>query len=164
MCELTGTTAAGATDAVGQRSSSGGGPAYAAWLWLGGPVLILGLSFFLSVGDGRQVVIPWPGVTIPETCAMHVRLGMDCPGCGLTRSFIHMAHGDVVSAMRLNPVGLVVFSFVVLQLPLALLHICQIRGRFVEWWTRWNQFMLVALMVALTLQWLVRLCSGELLS
>ncbi len=38
--------------------------------------------------------------------------GRPCAGCGLTRGFVQLAHGDVVEAVRLNPLTPVVFLWV----------------------------------------------------
>ncbi|MCO5165027.1 MAG: DUF2752 domain-containing protein [Planctomycetes bacterium] len=36
-----------------------------------------------------------------------------CAGCGLTRGFVQLAHGEVVAALRLNPLTPAVFAWVV---------------------------------------------------
>ena len=89
------------------------------WLWLAGSFAVLLLSWIMSIGDGRQVVLPGVGV-LPEICTLHTRFGVDCPGCGLTRSFIHLAHGNLRAAWTLNPIGLLLFVFVASQIPLVL--------------------------------------------
>lgn len=38
--------------------------------------------------------------------------GRPCAGCGLTRGFVQFAHGEVVEAVRLNPLTPVVFVWV----------------------------------------------------
>lgn len=89
------------------------------WLWLTGSIAILLLSWIMSTGDGRQVLLPGMGV-LPEICTLHTRFGVDCPGCGLTRSFIYLAHGNLRAAWTLNPIGLLLFVFVASQIPLVL--------------------------------------------
>ncbi len=113
------------------------------------------------IGDGREVFMPWIG-KLPETCTMHTRLGMDCPGCGLTRSFIRLAGGELTAGWQLNPLGPFLFAFVMLQLPLALAHLQPFPVAWLRRWTRWNEFALVALMVALMLQWTWRMLLGDL--
>lgn len=69
----------------------------------------------------------WPvqSVTSGEpTCLIRVLFGLPCPGCGMTRSWVHAAHGDVLTAFEYNlfgPIGMavavglvgfVVYSFV----------------------------------------------------
>jgi hypothetical protein len=136
----------------------------ASTLWLAAPLTVLLASALLQLGTDRDVLLPWGRWVIPETCAMHARLGVDCPGCGLTRSFIHLAHGRAKQAWELNPVSLGLFAFVVAQIPLAFAYALRLPWRRLETWTRWNQIMLMSLMAALMLQWLWRLVRGELTS
>lgn len=133
-------------------------------LWFSGAAGVLLLASIMSTGAERQVSLPGFGV-LPESCTLHTRLGMDCPGCGLTRCFIHLAHGEVSTACQLNPVGLGLFAFVAWQLPLALGMLCSaqlatqhriILRRLVMW----NQLALVGLMIALIVQWFIRLWAG----
>jgi hypothetical protein len=53
---------------------------------------------------------------ISPPCLFHLLTGMDCPGCGMTRAFLRLAHGDIAGAWALHP-----FSpfFAVLLLALA---------------------------------------------
>ena len=43
-------------------------------------------------------------------CVSVVAFGQECPGCGLTRSFAAMGHGDFESARALNPLGPVLLA------------------------------------------------------
>ncbi len=131
-------------------------------IWLLGTAGILAIACLMTVGSDRQVLLPGLDRPIPETCAMHTRFGIDCPGCGLTRSFIHLAHGDVQSAWRLNPASLLVFAFVASQIPLALAHLLAVPGRFFSTWTWWNERALILLLIVLFVQWLWRLMTGDL--
>ena len=40
----------------------------------------------------------------PE-CPVHALTGLLCPGCGATRAFAAMAHGEVAEALRWNPLA-----------------------------------------------------------
>jgi hypothetical protein len=79
---------------------------------------IIVLSLALTVRDDDHAafrLLPkWP---IPSTCPSQVIFGVDCPGCGLTRSFIYLAHGDWSRALLKNRVGWLVALAVVLQIP-----------------------------------------------
>lgn len=140
-------------------------------LWLGGPLCVMLLAAMMSVGPGRSVSLPGLG-QIPETCTLHTQLGIDCPGCGLTRSFIHLAHGRAQAAWHLNPIGLFMFAYVAWQIPLALVSFwaavvpSKQPARSSGWlsnWARYNQWLLVGLMLALLLRWGVRLVTGGLI-
>lgn len=56
----------------------------------------------------------------PTVCAVRSVTGVPCPGCGLTRSFVTTAHGDVAGAFAFHPFGPVLFALSLLAL-LALL-------------------------------------------
>jgi hypothetical protein len=64
------------------------------------PLLLAGiaLAFFLPAG----------GFGVP-LCSFKAYTGLPCPGCGLTRSLIDIAHGDLRGALVMNPIGLVLF-------------------------------------------------------
>ena len=57
------------------------------------------------------------GEALPGSCAFDSIFGLRCPGCGLTRSFVHTAHFDIVEAFRLHPFGPLGFLAVAGQIP-----------------------------------------------
>jgi hypothetical protein len=128
----------------------------------------------MSTGSERTVSLPGVGV-LPETCTLHTRLGMDCPGCGLTRCFIHLAHGRFALAWGVNPVGILLFIYVGLQIPLALAVLTSKQcsqltsqqpspgtARRLQRLIPWNEKAAILLLLALLLQWIVRLTFGKL--
>jgi len=89
----------------------------------GGAVLA---AFLLTPGAERVAIL---GFEIPELCGFKRFTGLPCPGCGLTRSWTYLAHGDPVTALRMNPVGPVLFLAAAIQVPLVL------RRMGLRWWT-----------------------------
>ena len=85
-------------------------------LW--GSIAVVVLAFTMSVRDDQRVglgLLPdWP---LPELCQSKSLLGWNCPGCGLTRSFIHLAHGNLAASLSVHRVGWVLALGVVLQIP-----------------------------------------------
>jgi hypothetical protein len=68
----------------------------------------LGASAWLTpVGD--QVVLPG-GASLGTTCWFRAAVGIDCPFCGMTRSFVALGHGDVAAAFRFHPAGPLLFA------------------------------------------------------
>ena len=62
------------------------------------------LAFLLhELPDGRVAVRGLPQFPLPQTCASRAWLGIRCPGCGLTRSIIHLAEGDWQASWRAPP-------------------------------------------------------------
>jgi len=130
---------------------------------------ILGISLAAIIGSfvlqpsvhGLCVSVPGlgEGVRLPETC-MSLRLfGISCPGCGLTRSFVAMARGEVVESFHLNPMGPVLFGICCFQLPY---RVFEILGLW-KTSTAWNRFKALlelspwAILGGLMVGWLVRL-------
>ena len=43
-----------------------------------------------------------------EICILKSAVGLPCPSCGTTRSVLHLLHGDLSSAILVNPIGILV--------------------------------------------------------
>ena len=80
-------------------------------------LIVLLLSFLLEHREAADVYFPGLARPIPETCVMQRQFKIDCPGCGLTRSFINISHGNFVRAWQMNPAGFLVYLFFVIQVP-----------------------------------------------
>jgi hypothetical protein len=78
-------------------------------------------SFLLTPEDNRRLSLTLPcyssHVLLPETCMSRIVLGVSCPGCGLTRSFVAIAHGQFWHAFLFNPMGPFLFVLCCLQIP-----------------------------------------------
>ena len=46
---------------------------------------------------------------LPPFCTFYNMTGKPCPGCGMTRAWIHMTHGEVGAAVLMNPFGAFLF-------------------------------------------------------
>jgi hypothetical protein len=127
-------------------------------LWLGGSLLVLTLASVLSIGPQRRIYFPGIRIPVPETCALYSQFGLDCPGCGLTRSFIHFADGNWLDGLQLNPAGVVIFLFVTLQIPAGFLRIITGRhSRSSQFWARANEYALIGLPSLTLVQWILRM-------
>jgi hypothetical protein len=87
----------------------------------------------LTAGAGAFVV----GYFNPTTagffpvCPLYYLTGIYCPGCGLTRGFHALFHGDVLTALHFNallPVYAFVFGFMFVSMILI-----AVRGRGLSW-------------------------------
>ena len=95
-------------------------------LWLCAGILVA--SAVLGVRhDGRVVIPGLPDHPLPGTCISQHVLGVDCPGCGLTRSFVHLAHGRWDAAWSVHRLGWLAFLAVAIQVPYRLLLIRRAR-------------------------------------
>jgi hypothetical protein len=79
-------------------------------------VVLVGASILGTSSDGR-VTDPWLGIRLPNLCTLKRATGYDCPGCGLTRCFVAMGHGQWRQAWGYHPVGTVIFVVLALQIP-----------------------------------------------
>src|SRR5256885_17256930 len=71
--------------------------ANARWLGFAGASVLLG-TFVLSLTSLHGPI-----------CLSRTLFHMPCPGCGLTRSFVSLWHGQVLLSLRYHPFGLPLF-------------------------------------------------------
>jgi hypothetical protein len=122
-------------------------------------MVVLLLAFLLQVRDDQRVafsLLPaWP---LPEVCQSRVLLGWDCPGCGLTRSFVHLAHADLPTSVAVHPLGWLVALFVAAQLPYRLWALRSPGGAPLGQRIPWA--ITASVLVLLVASWLARLVLG----
>lgn len=127
------------------------------WTYFCLALAVIALSFLMSAPGQEQVYLPGLRAPLPGLCVTKSTVGIDCPGCGLTRCFISLAHGKFERAWHFNPAGFLFFVVVAAQLPLRLMQIVRIRtGRDVLRWPAFN-WILGAVGVCLVLQWAVKM-------
>jgi hypothetical protein len=81
-------------------------------------VAVVVLAVLLHVRSDQRVEFRWlPGYPAPETCWSRSLFGMQCPGCGLTRSLIYLAHGDWRASLAMHRLGIVMALAILAQLP-----------------------------------------------
>lgn len=115
-------------------------------------VLAIAGSFVLNVGpEDRVHVRCLPTSPIPKTCLTRDLFGVDCPGCGLTRSFIHLAHWDWKASWKMHRLGWLLFLATLLQVPYRAQALLSKKGGVVPAWMA-NQFGR-ALIVLLIVNW-----------
>jgi len=73
----------------------------------------------LSPTGTPYIVVPWfdSPLYLSETCFSRHFFGISCPGCGLTRSFVAMAHGHIQTAFEHNLMGPILYLTCLLQIP-----------------------------------------------
>jgi hypothetical protein len=70
--------------------------------------VVLAASAFLPPpqADGRIM-------HLPSICPFYTLTGLPCPGCGLTRSFVCLAHGRFAESFHWHPLGPILFVLAV---------------------------------------------------
>ncbi len=76
--------------------------------YLGMALFVFALSLFLS-NDGERVVLPFLGTPLPPLCPLKSWSGLECPGCGLTRSWVALAHLQVAESWAYHRLGIALF-------------------------------------------------------
>jgi Protein of unknown function (DUF2752) len=86
--------------------------------------LVVILAFVLQVrGEEKVAVAGRDSLTLPPLCFSYATFGVRCPGCGLTRSFVHLAHGNWAASWHQHRVGWFLALLVVLQIPYRILSL-----------------------------------------
>ena len=76
----------------------------------------------LSAVFAAGFLLPFPSSTgriagLPSVCLFYHLTGLPCPGCGLTRSFVCLSHGQWAEALHWHPLGpAIYFVFLLLWL------------------------------------------------
>ena len=73
---------------------------------------------FLTALFFAVVVLPLPGhdgriAHLPSFCPFYNLTGLPCPGCGLTRSFVCLGHGQWQASLHWHPLGWLIFLVLV---------------------------------------------------
>ncbi len=84
-----------------------------------GVALVLAASFVLTVVDGDRVAVRgFEAYPLPHTCASRMMMiQRGCPGCGLTRSFVHLAAGHWQDSLNVHRLGWLLALAFLLQIP-----------------------------------------------
>ena len=94
------------------------------WVVLLSCAFVVALSFMLRVRQDERVEFRiWPDRPLPHTCTSRVVFGVNCPGCGLTRSFIFLAEGNLAASFGVHRLGWIVALFVLFQFPYRIVRI-----------------------------------------
>ena len=128
------------------------------WVFLGISSGVMLVAVLLQMRGEEQVVVPGLGLSLPGTCTFKQYIGADCPGCGLTRCFVSMGHGQLERAWHFNPVGIVFFVLVASQIPFRMVQLWRLNWGLAEirlgWW---GYSTMLFVLGALLVQWVIRL-------
>lgn len=112
---------------------------------------VLMFAAFSSVNFGKVTLF---GYTIPSLCMFHNITGFDCPGCGITRSFIYALHGQWHNSYLMHLWGIPLATIVAFQVPY---HIWRTSGRnmpkFHPYFTRWLRMFVI---ISILLPWAIK--------
>ncbi|MGO9115724.1 MAG: DUF2752 domain-containing protein [Thermoguttaceae bacterium] len=116
------------------------------------------LSLLLEVRcDDHAAFVFLPDWPIPSSCPSQTIFHVDCPGCGLTRSLIYLAHGDWQRSLAKHRLGWLFALVLVLQIPYRLVALLG-RNRL-PLGQRFPKLFGMALIVALIGNWALLICG-----
>ena len=92
-------------------------------------------------------------------CGSQAWLGIRCPGCGLTRSIIHLAEGDWRASWHNHRLGGLMAAVIALQIPYRLLALCRAARPLIA--PLWHAGLIYGLIALLLANWLVDLVAGR---
>lgn len=110
-------------------------------------VLATGTVFGIAGGSGFVAYFDPTTVHFFPVCPLLALTGFACPGCGLTRGFHALFHGDIVTAIDFNaliPIWTVIFAYVWVSLVLL-----AVRGRGLPMWPTRPEFLWTFMIVLL---------------
>ena len=110
---------------------------------------IMAAASVVSIAGGSAFVAAYDPTTVHffPVCPLYYLTGFACPGCGLTRGFHALFHGDVLTALHFNaliPVWAAVFGYVFVSLSLL-----AVRGRGLPMWPTAPRFLWIFMTVLL---------------
>jgi hypothetical protein len=120
---------------------------------------IMAAALLLRVRPDQRVELMFlPGWPAPDLCQSRALFGWECPGCGLTRSFVHLAHGDVSASIGVHRVGWLWALGVLLQIPYRIWAIRADDGAPLG--TRFPWIVAISLVALLIVDWMTRLVAA----
>lgn len=121
-------------------------------------VAVIVSALCLKTVDSRQVALPFlEHYPLPEICQSKRLLNLDCPGCGLTRSFIHFFHGRWESSFAMHRFGWLLAVLTALQVPYRLAALATPNG--LPLGTIFPKAIGYGLLALLAVNWLLKLAG-----
>ncbi len=80
-------------------------------------VIVVSALVFRVPSNDRVELAGIEGLPMPSMCLSKSMFGIDCPGCGLTRSLLCFFQGNIANSVALHRVGWIMAVAVVLQFP-----------------------------------------------
>jgi hypothetical protein len=111
----------------------------------------LGGAFVVAFAAAWLVRLPH----VP-TCLFLFVTGHPCPGCGMTRSVVSLAHGDLVESLRMHPLGIALVGAAVASIAGTLVGLRRGEDPVMRFLDRRGPALVVTLIVAFVVVWLVR--------
>ena len=88
---------------------------------LAGGALLASLALARALAEATPAAVHVAGHAMPVICPSRLLFGVNCPGCGMTRSVLLTLGGDLRGALGVNPAGpFLVIALILLAVQLLL--------------------------------------------
>lgn len=129
------------------------------WTMLIVATVVVILSVALQVRNDQRVELRiCPGFPMPEMCITRQWFNCECPGCGLTRSFIFLAHGDWKTSLSMHRIGWLMALAIIAQFPYRWISLQIPAQARTPLWAKWFGILLIVLLLG---NWLFNLISRQ---
>ena len=93
-------------------------------------------------------------------CSFEVLFGIPCPTCGMTTAWVHLVHGELLSAFRASSGGTLLAGLAIVAIPW--LMISALGGRWLGWKPNGKALACIStlIIVIMLVQWGFRLFSN----
>jgi hypothetical protein len=126
-------------------------------LWIVAVLAVLSLARLLTPAGESGLVMPGLGVALPELCTFRRFFAADCPGCGLTRSFVLAVRFRIADAWAMHPVGTLLVFYLVGSIAPRLVRLRSLlAARPQRQAIPWEPVLGVTLVAAAYLRWALR--------
>jgi hypothetical protein len=115
----------------------------------------------LAAVFAASFILPPSGLGI-STCVFRNTFGIPCPGCGLTRSFAAISHGQLAAALRSHPLGILIYGSMFIYMLKWATEALLRRRLFARLEEKASLPVLWTLVFGLVGVWLLRLATGSL--
>ena len=113
----------------------------------------------LAVVLAVSFVFPPSGLGI-SVCAFKNAFGIPCPGCGLSRSFAALSHGQVWMAFSVHPLGPIIYAAFAFYMVKWIIEVVLRRRLLARTEDRLRIPVLWGLLLSMLCVWAIRLAAG----
>jgi hypothetical protein len=126
------------------------------WTILGIALFVVVASCTLSIDDSGKITLSGLDVELPPLCGSRALFNLECPGCGLTRSFIALAAGDLWQSFEYHRLGWLLALAIAAQFPYRIFSLRELRQDNIvdRTWPTWFGYFVVA---TIGMNWLFKM-------
>lgn len=115
---------------------------------------VLAASVLMRAPDEEHVFLPGAEKPIPGSCMSREIMGIDCPGCGMTRAFISLGHLRFDRAWYFNPASFLMYAFLIFQVPWQAIQLYRVWNHREPLVTKGADHAMWIIAAAMVIQWL----------